>query len=237
MPPMLSRLKRGSSRFALPRFANPRERCAYVAAARAVHSAALAANIIEGNSRVLFYPAEPAPNANARRGDDDGFPCHGCPSVDAGDEIDRAHPAEPVTAPTFPHAPMGSLARLSKRVTHRSSIGIRSTALTFGRQDRSITRGSWACSPRSDHAVRRWRRLPAASAFLACPDGKLTVPGRVVVHLRTTAPARSLMPLPRSAKSALGRPDRNAPLRPRKENCRDRCRARSWTRPGRYAWP
>jgi hypothetical protein len=34
-----------------------------------VHPAALPANIIEGDSRVLLYPAEPASNANARRGD------------------------------------------------------------------------------------------------------------------------------------------------------------------------
>jgi len=80
------------SGFPLPRFANPRERCGDVTAACAVHSAALAANIIEGDSRVLFYPAEPAPNANARRGDGGEFICHGCCLGAAGDEIDRAHP-------------------------------------------------------------------------------------------------------------------------------------------------
>jgi hypothetical protein len=32
-----------------------------------VHPAALVANIIERDARVLLYPAEPAPNANARR--------------------------------------------------------------------------------------------------------------------------------------------------------------------------
>jgi hypothetical protein len=41
-----------------------------------VHSAALPPNIIEGDTRVLFYPAESAPNANARRGDGGGFLCH-----------------------------------------------------------------------------------------------------------------------------------------------------------------
>jgi hypothetical protein len=53
----------------LPRFANPGKRRCDVAAARAVHPAPLIANIIEGDSRVLFDPAEPAPNTNAGRGD------------------------------------------------------------------------------------------------------------------------------------------------------------------------
>jgi hypothetical protein len=46
-----------------------------------VHSAALPANIIKGDPRVLFYPAEPAPNANARRRDGRDFLCHGCSLV------------------------------------------------------------------------------------------------------------------------------------------------------------
>jgi hypothetical protein len=53
----------------LPRFANPGKRRCDVAAARAVHPAPLIANIIEGDSRVLFDPAEPAPDTNAGRGD------------------------------------------------------------------------------------------------------------------------------------------------------------------------
>jgi hypothetical protein len=57
-----------------------------------VHSAALGANVIESDSRVLFYPAEAAPNANARRGMVRGFLAMDCSFVDAGDEIDRAHP-------------------------------------------------------------------------------------------------------------------------------------------------
>jgi hypothetical protein len=57
-----------------------------------VHPAALPANIIEGDSRVLFYPAEPAPNANARGGDSRDFLCHGRSLVAAGDDMDKAHP-------------------------------------------------------------------------------------------------------------------------------------------------
>jgi hypothetical protein len=51
----------------IPRFANPRERRNDIAATRAVHPAPLVANFIEGDSRVLFDPAEPAPNANTGR--------------------------------------------------------------------------------------------------------------------------------------------------------------------------
>jgi hypothetical protein len=36
------------------------------------------AHIFERDSRVLLDPAQPAPHANARRGDGEGFPCHGC---------------------------------------------------------------------------------------------------------------------------------------------------------------
>src|SRR5215510_14914332 len=42
-----------------------------------MHSAALAPNIIEGDLRVLLDPSEPAPNANARRGDCGDFLGHG----------------------------------------------------------------------------------------------------------------------------------------------------------------
>jgi hypothetical protein len=53
----------------LPRFANPSQRCGYVAATCTVHPTAPIANIIEGDTRVLFYPSEPAPDTNARHGD------------------------------------------------------------------------------------------------------------------------------------------------------------------------
>jgi hypothetical protein len=66
-----------------------------------VHSAALVANIIEGDSRVLFYPAESAPNANARGGDGDQFSCHDCLSVDAGDKIDKGSPSDTSTRADF----------------------------------------------------------------------------------------------------------------------------------------
>jgi hypothetical protein len=42
-----------------------------------VHPAALPANIIEGNSRMLFYPTETATNPNAGRGDGENSLCHG----------------------------------------------------------------------------------------------------------------------------------------------------------------
>jgi hypothetical protein len=88
----LAPLAAAASRFPFPRFANPRERRGYVTAACAVHFAALPANIIEGDSRVLLYPAKPAPNTNTRRGDSGGFLCHGWPLVAAGGDMDRAHP-------------------------------------------------------------------------------------------------------------------------------------------------
>jgi hypothetical protein len=47
-----------------------------------VHSASLVANVIERDSRVLFYPAEPAPDADARRDDYEGFLCHACSLIE-----------------------------------------------------------------------------------------------------------------------------------------------------------